>query len=421
MKDIEYIDVKSLKGIQNERFCNTFQKLLNVPYYREKLNLHGVDISGVKSLNDITALPFTTKEDLLKCYPFSAIACEKSEIVKYHFTSGTMGKPLAVGYTKHDVKIVSECLMRLLNAAGITSGSVVQNSYGYGLFSGGLSFHEAIDNVGATVIPSSVGGDDRQIVLLKDFAVDTLCATPSYALHLANKINSEGVSGLSLKRCICGAEPWSENMKFALETLLHIEAYDVYGMTELGVGIGYNCKYREGLHICEDYFYVEIIDPLTGENITDERTGELVITSLDKEGLPLIRYKTGDLTHFILQPCKCGRMHRRIARILGRVDDMLIVKGVNVYPSEIENFVHSFAEFKVSDFEIVLKTVDSLDRLILRIEADGATSKDEKLIIKIKDMFKQKFGIMAEIDFLERLASTKPDGKKIYVRDLRSK
>lgn len=418
---IEYVDIKRLKEIQNERFCNMFKKLVKVPYYRQKLDVHGVDIDSVKTLNDIASLPFTTKEDLIKCYPNSAIACGKSKIAKYHFTSGTMGKPLAVGYTKNDVKIMSECLTRLLKAAGVTSDSVVQNCYGYGLFSGGLSFHEAISETGATVIPSSVGNDDRQIVLLKDFAVDTLCATPSYALHLANKIISSGVSDLSLKRCICGAEPWSENMKSAIEELLHVEAYDVYGMTEIGVGVGYSCKYREGLHICEDYFYVEIVDPVSGENISDERVGELVITCLAKEGLPLIRYKTGDLTNFILQPCKCGRTHTRIARIIGRVDDMIIVKGVNVYPSEIESFVHSIRELKGNEFEIVLETIDSLDRLTLRIEVDLTSIEDDDLIIKIKNMFKQKFGIRAAIELVERATIPQQTGKKKYVRDLRCK
>lgn len=419
--DIEFINRNKLISIQNRRFAETFKNLLKVPYYKQKIIASGINIKDIKTLKDLNKLPFINKEDLINCYPQSDIACSKSNIVKYHFTSGTKGKPLAVGYTEKDIKIMANCLNRLFKASGMTANSIIQNSYGYGLFSGGLSFHEAICEFGATVIPTSVGNDERQIKLLEDFGADTLCATPSYTLHLANKIVADGVKDLSLKRCICGAEPWSENMKGAIENLLHVEAYDVYGMAETGVGVAYSCKFRDGLHVCEDYFYVEIVDPLSGENIRDEKVGELVITSLVKEGLPLIRYKTGDLTHFILQPCKCGRTHRRIARIIGRTDDMLIVKGVNVYPLEIESLVHSIGGLEGNDFEIILDTVDSLDRLTLRIEADEQILEDENFKINIEEMFKQKFGIRAEVELVGFSTIHKHTGKKKYVRDLRIK
>lgn len=419
MKDVEYIDSKELRKIQNDRFLNTFKRLSNVPFYKEKLTQNGIDSNTILSLNDIGRLPFIVKTDLTTCYPHGTIACPMSQIEKFHFTSGTKGIPVAIGYTHKDADAAAECFCRLMKSAGVTTNSVVQNSYGYGLFTGGLGVHEAACKIGATVIPVSVGNDDRQIKLLKDFEVDTLCATPSYTMHLAHKIINEKIRNIALKRCICGAEPWSENMKRAIEATLNIEAYDVYGITEFGACVGYNCQEREGLHICEDHFFIEIIDTITGENIYDESVGELVITSINKEANPLIRYRTGDLTHFILSPCKCGRTHRRIARIIGRVDDMLIVKGINIYPSQIENFVHATEELKSNDFEIVLTTVDYIDKLTLRIEANEQVVNNRLMKQRLENEFKQRFGIKADIDFVEKLCEGEILGKKKYVRDLR--
>lgn len=411
---------KVLKNIQTKRLINTINYAYkNLDYFQKKMKENNVKIDEIKSIDDIVKLPFTRKHELKDLNPFGACAVKESDISRIYFTSGTTGNPLAVSYTKNDLQVINTCVKRLLKNAGIKKEYVVQNSFGYGLFIGGLGMHDGIQSYGTCVIPASSGNDERQISIMVDMQPDVVCCTPSYALHLANMIVSKGYQNkINIKKFLCGGETCSSSMRDTLEELLNVEMYDVYGMTEFSTVIAFSCKDKKGLHVCEDYFYPEIIDVDTLLPVEGENVGELVLTSLKKEGYPLIRYRTGDLTHFIEESCSCGNKHRRIAKIIGRCDDMMILKGVNVYPIQIEKALNEIEELQGAGFQVEIMTKHHLDYPVLKIESENQSLN---LLEKIQKTIKAKTGIKFEIRFVEKYSLHPGVGKKQYVIDKRGK
>lgn len=323
---------------RDAQLTNLIQRVWDkVPAYRQKMEEAGVTPGNIKGVEDLHKLPFTTKGDLRDNYPMGLLACERDEIVRLHASSGTTGKPTVVAYTQKDLDTWSELMARSLEIAGVTKKDTVQVSYGYGLFTGGMGIHYGSERVGAAVIPASGGFSERQVVLMEDLGTTVLACTPSYALRLAELLPENHRETLSLRMGIFGAEPWSEELRAKLEERLGIVALDIYGLSEImGPGVAMECPAQDGLHIHEDHFLLEVIDPDTGETLADGEEGELVITTLTKEALPMIRYRTRDITRIISEPCSCGHKGRRIARLRGRSDDMLIIRGVNVFPSQVE-------------------------------------------------------------------------------------
>ncbi len=340
-RDAETMDRERLRALQTERLRDKVAYVAaRVPFYRERFAAQGIAPDDVHSLDDLSRLPFTTKSDLRDNYPFGLFAVPQSEIVRIHASSGTKGKLTVVGYTRHDLGVWAEVCARALALGGGVPGAIVHNAYGYGLFTGGLGLHDGAELMGATVVPISGGNTPRQVMLLKDFGATVLCCTPSYALTIADEMARQGIDprSLPLASATLGAEPWTEEMRGEIEERLAIKAVDIYGLSEIiGPGVACECiEARHGLHIAEDHFLPEIIDPDTGDALPPGAQGELVVTCLTKEAFPLIRYRTGDITALIPEPCACGRTSMRMERLRGRHDDMLIVRGVNVYPSEVE-------------------------------------------------------------------------------------
>lgn len=340
---IECMDRESLRKIQDIRLRKIVEYVYhNTPFYRRKMHEMGLTPDDIQSIDDITKLPFTTKHDLRENYPFGLCAVPMSQIVRIHASSGTTGKPTVVGYTRKDLSSWMECLSRAYTAYGADRSDVFQISYGYGLFTGGLGAHSGAENIGASVIPMSSGNTKKQITLMHDFGATVLCCTPSYALYLADAITESKLprDDFKLRIGVFGAEPWTENMRREIEDKLGIKAYDLYGLSEIaGPGVGYECECQEGAHLNEDYFFPEIIDPDTLQPVGPGETGELVFTHLSKEGMPLLRYRTRDLTSLNYEKCSCGRTLVRMNRILARSDDMLIVRGVNVFPTQFESVI----------------------------------------------------------------------------------
>ncbi|HHU07679.1 MAG TPA: phenylacetate--CoA ligase, partial [Clostridiaceae bacterium] len=340
-KIIETMPREELANIQNERLKSMIRRVYhNVPFYRNKfqeLDLYPEDIKGIE---DLPKLPFTTKQDMRDNYPYGLFATDINEIVRLHASSGTTGKPTVVGYTRKDINNWSEVCARSLVAAGGTPHSVIQIAYGYGLFTGGLGLHYGAEHLGASTIPISSGNTDRQVMLMKDFHTTLLACTPSYALYLADAIKDAGISPeeLKLKSGLFGAEPWSENMRIEIEKKLNISAHNIYGLSEIcGPGVASECSCKDGMHVWEDHFFPEVVDPVTLEPLPYGSTGELIFSSISKEGIPLLRYRTRDLTVLNYGQCPCGRTHVRMGRVMGRSDDMIIIRGVNVFPSQIED------------------------------------------------------------------------------------
>jgi phenylacetate-CoA ligase len=340
-----------------------------VPYYRLKMADAGVEPRHIEVLPDLARLPFSTKADFRDHYPTGTFARPLSEVVRIHASSGTTGKPTVVGYTRRDLETWRELIARLVVAAGVWSDDVVQVAFGYGLFTGGFGLHQGCEQVGATVIPASSGNTDRQLMLMQDLGVTAVVCTPSYALYLGETLADRGLRDrLKLRWGLFGGEPWSEEMRTEIEGLLGIKATDNYGLSEvIGPGVSYECLCQHGMHLAEDHFYPEIVDPKTSQPLPPGQVGELVLTALTKEALPVIRYRTGDLTSLMPGPCSCGRTHVRMAKTRGRTDDMLIIRGVNVFPSQVESVLAEFEHAK-PHYQIAVDRVDNLDTFELQVE-----------------------------------------------------
>ena len=346
---MECMSREDMRKLQSERLAATVKRCYeNVPFYKRKMDELGVKPEDIKSVDDVIKLPFTTKHDLRDEYPYGLQAVPMSEIRRIHASSGTTGKPVVGTYTQADLDMWSECVARVLAVGDIGPGDVVQVAYGYGLFTGGLGAHDGAAKLGAVQLPTSAGNSQKQIMLMQDMGTAAICCTPSYALHLAEVMekNKVDVSKLKLRVGFFGAEPWTWGIRRELEAMFHIKAIDIYGLTEMcGPGVGGECEYQDGTHVWEDMFLPEILNPETLEPVAPGEVGELVITSLCKEAMPILRYRTRDLTSLIYEPCKCGRTAVRMGKVLGRSDDMLIIRGVNVFPSQIETVLTEFPAF----------------------------------------------------------------------------
>ena len=398
----------------------------NSPFYRKKMQEMGITPDDVQTIDDITKLPFTVKQDLRDNYPFGLMAVPMSEIVRLHASSGTTGKPIVVGYTRKDLGIWAEVVARCLTAYGLTRNDSVQVSYGYGMFTGGLGAHCGVENIGGTVIPMSSGNTQKQIQLMHDFGAKGLACTPSYALYLAETIHQSGIplEEFQLRVGAFGAEPWTENMRKELETKLNIKAYDIYGLTETsGPGVAFECEAQSGMHINEDNFIAEIIDPDTGEVLPEGSKGELVFTSITKEAFPLLRYRTRDICILTREKCSCGRTLVKMCKPMGRSDDMLIIKGVNVFPSQIESVLLKISKAS-PNYQIVVDRVNNSDTFEIRVELNDDMFSDtvksiEDLEKKISNDIHNILGIKAKIRLVEPKSIPRSEGKAVRVIDKR--
>ena len=398
----------------------------NCKPYRAKMDAAGVTPDDINSIDDIVKLPFTTKQDMRNNYPFGMFSAPMEDIVRVHASSGTTGKLTVAGSTKHDLDDWTEAVARGMVSAGVTKKSIVHVAYGYGLFTGGLGAHDGATLIGATVVPASAGNTARQLTLIKDFCADTICCTPSYAVYLADEFKKAGipVSELSLKQGFFGAEPWSEEMRVKIEEGLGLKAYDIYGLSEIsGPGVACECVYQAGPHVQDDLFYPEIIDPDTLKPVPDGVRGELVFTTLNKTGMPLIRYRTRDICAIISEPCKCGRTSVRLAKITGRTDDMLIIRGVNVFPSQIESVL--IKDKRISPhYHITIDRVNNLDVMSIEVELQRNVAFDE--IQEIELMQKKltadiasAIGVSAKVKLVQSGTVPRSEGKAVFVTDNR--
>jgi phenylacetate-CoA ligase len=425
----ECMSRKELEELQLNRLKAIVQKVYDrVPFYKESFDKAGVKPSNIKSIDDIKKLPFISKKDLRDNYPFKLFAEPMDNIIRIHSSSGTTGKPVVAGYTKNDIEMWAELMARSLMCAGATPKDIIQNAYGYGLFTGGLGIHYGAERMGATVIPASGGNTKRQIMMLQDFGTTVLTCTPSYSLYIAEVAEEMGIDikQLPLRIGVFGAEPWSDNMRNEIESKLNIDAMDIYGLTEvIGPGVSNECEQKNGLHIFEDHFIAEIIDPDTGEQLPYGETGELVFTSLTKEAFPVIRFRTRDITSLNPEPCKCGRTIARMHRVSGRTDDMLIIRGVNVFPSQIESILMQ-VEGVEPHYEIVVERKGTLDEIELRVEVTEKLFSDEirKLEAvqrKIQNEIESVIGISIKVTLVEPKTIERSEGKAKRVKDLRPK
>ena len=397
----------------------------NVEFYRKKMQAAGLMPGDIKSIEDITKLPFTTKDDLRETYPFGLFAVPNSQIVRIHASSGTTGKATVVGYTRRDLDVWAECVARCLTMADVSKDDIIQVAYGYGLFTGGLGAHGGAEKIGATVVPMSTGNSKKLTTMMVDFGATAIACTPSYLLHISEVLAEEGIlDQIKLKSAICGAEPWTEKMRHEIETKLNINAYDIYGLSEvMGPGVACDCRYHKGLHVCEDHFYPEILNSATLTPVAPGETGELAFTTLTKEGIPLIRYRTKDLTSIDYSPCECGRTSARISRFKGRVDDMLIIRGVNVFPSQVEAALIDVEEV-TPHYMMIVDRVNNLDTLEIQLEIDQKYYTDEVRAIealtkKIGHIIQQALGISAKIKIVEPQTLIRSQGKAVHVIDNR--
>ena len=426
-KTHECMDRRALRDLQKQRLMETVERVYyNVPYYRDLMQKQGLMPEDIKELSDLKNLPFTTKDNLRDNYPYGLFAVPLSEIIRIHASSGTTGKPTVVGYTRHDITSWSELMARTLSCGGATKDSVIQVAYGYGLFTGGLGVHYGAERLGASVIPISGGNTKRQIMLMKDFGTDVLACTPSYALYIAETAMEMGINKeeLKLKYGILGAEPWTEGFRKEIEEKLGITAIDIYGLSEIiGPGVASECLYKSGLHIWEDYFIPEIIDPVTEEILPEGKEGELVFTTIAKEGIPVIRYRTRDISSLKYEPCPCGRTHVRMRKVLGRTDDMLIIRGVNVFPSQIESILTDIGGIE-PHYLLVIDRVDKLDSLEVLVEVSESLFSDEirkleELNHKITHEIHSALGLTATVRLVEPKSIERSEGKARRVIDKR--
>ncbi|MDR0232014.1 MAG: phenylacetate--CoA ligase [Dysgonamonadaceae bacterium] len=417
-------DLRKLQGIRLKKVVERVYH--NCEPYRKRMQEAGISPADINSIDDIVKLPFTSKKDLRDYYPFGLLSSPMSEIVRLHASSGTTGKPIVVGYTRNDLNIWNEVGARCFSAYGLGKNDVVQISYGYGLFTGGLGAHNAVETIGGTVIPMSSGNTEKQIMLMHDFGAVGLACTPSYALFLADAMKESGISReeFKLKVGIFGAEPWTEAMRRELQEKLGIKAYDIYGLTEIiGPGVGHECEYQDGTHLCEDHFFPEIIDPETGESLPEGSQGELVFTTLTKDGMPLIRFRTRDLTNLNYEQCACGRTSVRMGRILGRSDDMLIIRGVNVFPSQVESVICEMPELE-PHYMLYVDRINNLDTFEVHVEVKEEFYSDEmsKMIDlrkRIAHRLQSVLGIGPDIKLVEPRSIERSQGKAKRVIDKR--
>ncbi len=426
-KEIECMDREQLRALQTKKLQATVKKVYeNVPFYKKAFDEKGVKPDDIKSVDDVKLLPFTLKQDLRDNYPFGLFAVPQDEICRVHASSGTTGKPTVVGYTKRDIKNWGDLMARTFTFAGGSNKSVIQVAYGYGLFTGGLGAHYGAETLGAMTIPVSGGNTKRQIMLMQDFGTTLLACTPSYALYLAETMEEMGIDPKSLKLTggVFGAEPWTEAMRAEIEQRLNLLAIDIYGLSEImGPGVAADCKYKKGLHIAEDYFLAEIIDPDTLEPLPYGEKGELVITTIDKDGIPLIRYRTRDITSLSIDTCDCGRTMARMSKVLGRSDDMLIIRGVNVFPSQIEGVLVNIAEVE-PHYQIVVDRVDNTDTLEVQVEVSADIFSDE---VKRLETLQKRIGaeiqtvlnIGVQVTLVEPKTIARSEGKAKRVIDKR--
>lgn len=427
-KTFECMDRERLHELQSQRLVDTVKRVyFNVPYYRDKMQSIGLEPGDIKGVEDIAKLPFTIKQDLRDTYPYGMFAVPLSEVIRIHASSGTTGKPTVVGYTRRDIDTWAELVARVLTGVGAGRNSIVQVAYGYGLFTGGLGLHYGTERMGATVIPISGGNTRRQVMFMQDLGTTVLACTPSYALYIAETMEELGVSkeDLKLQAGVFGAEPWSDNMRKELEQRLGIKAIDIYGLSEvMGPGVACECIEQDGLHVFEDHFIPEIIDPDTGEVLPPGSIGELVITTITKEGLPVVRYRTRDITSLNFEPCACGRTHVRMSKVLGRTDDMLIIRGVNVFPSQIEHVLMDIGGTQ-PQYQLVVDRVNNLDELEVWVEIDDKLFSDE--VRRLEDLenritreIQNTLGINVTVKLVEPKTIARGDGKAKRVIDKRN-
>ena len=425
---IECATREEMNAIQSERLITTVKRVYhNIPYYRKKMQEAELTPADIKSVADLHKLPFTTKVDLRDSYPFGSFTVPMSEIVRIHASSGTTGRPTVVGYTRNDINMWSENVTRALCMAGVHQNDMVQIAYGYGLFTGGLGLHYGTENLGASVIPISGGNTQKQIQLMQDFGSTVLCCTPSYALFIAETLKDMKIAPeeLKLRVGIFGAEPWSENMRREIEEKLKIKAIDIYGLSEVvGPGVSCECEYQVGMHVNEDHFIPEIINPETLEPVAPGEIGELVFSTITKEGIPLLRYRTRDLTRLIYDKCACGRTLVRMEKCKGRSDDMLIIRGVNVFPSQIESVLLDMSETE-PHYLLIIERVGTLDTLKVQVEVQEQFFSDEikelqNLTKKIKHKLESTLGISVTVQLVEPKTIERSAGKAQRVIDNRN-
>lgn len=424
--DIELASRDYLHAIQSARLIKMVENCYNnVLFYKKKFDEIGLLPGDIRSIDDITKLPFTIKQDLRDNYPFGLFAVPNETLVRIHASSGTTGKQTVVGYTQHDIDVWAEGAARAIVAAGGTKGDKIHVSYGYGLFTGGLGLHYGAEKLGATAIPVSSGNTHRQMQILQDFGSDFLCCTPSYAMFIGESLKAAGIDSakLPLRAGIFGAEAWSENMRREIEKSLNIKAYDIYGLSEIaGPGVAYECSEQAGMHICEDYFYPEVVDPDTLEPLPDGKFGELVFTCIGKEALPLVRYRTRDITALSHEKCACGRTLVKMLKPKGRSDDMLIIRGVNVFPSQVEHVILSLG--MEPNYQIVVDRVNNLDVMTVKIEMSDALLSDSVRKVedqenRIKAAMQTTLGVSAKIKLVEPRSLPRSEGKAVRVIDNR--
>ena len=416
-----------MTNLQSARLRKLVDRVYHsVEYYRKKMQAVGLEPGDIRGIEDLERLPFTTKDDLRDTYPFGMFAVPNSQITRIHASSGTTGKSTVVGYTRKDIDVWSECVARCITMAGLGSNDIIQVAYGYGLFTGGLGAHYGAEEMGATVVPMSTGNTKKLVTMMVDFGVTGIMCTPSYLLHIAETIEEMGVKDkIKLKASINGAEPWTEKMRTQIERQLGIHAHDIYGLSEImGPGVATDCQFREGLHIHEDHFLPEIVDQNTLKPLRDGMTGELVISTLTKEGLPLIRYRTKDLTSLDHSTCQCGRTTARIARFTGRTDDMLIIRGVNVFPSQIESALLEMGG-TTPHYLLIVDRVNNLDTLEVQVEVEERFFSDEireleNLTGKIAYMIQQAIGLAVKVKLVEPKSIERSMGKTKHVIDKRN-
>jgi phenylacetate-CoA ligase len=423
----EAMEREELTRIQGESLSELIERVYRkVPFYRRRMEEKGVKPSDIGTIDDIVKLPFVTKEDMREVYPFKLLAVGMEDIVEVHTSSGTTGKPVVDAYTRKDIDIWSESMARTLAMGDTARGDIVHNAYGYGLFTGGLGVHYGARLIGANVIPISGGNTTRQLSVLRDFGSTVLTCTPSYSLYLAEAAKEQGLDfqSLPLRVGLFGAEPWGEGMRREIESKLHVKALDIYGLTEIiGPGVSSECEHQDGLHICEDLFYPEIIDPATGQRLPDGEKGELVLTTLTKEGTPMIRYRTRDITYLMREPCPCGRTAVRMHRLLGRTDDMLVIRGVNVFPSQIEEVLMRI-EGVEPHYQIVIERQEQLDEIEVQVEMNERLFSDEIKNLEhsereISESLYAALNIHARVRLVEPKSIPRSEGKAKRVVDKR--
>lgn len=425
--DIETMSREDLEALQLERLQALVKRVYQkIPFYKESFDKAGINPEDIKSLADLTKLPFTVKQDMRDAYPFGLFAVPRKDVVRVHCSSGTTGTATVVGYTQKDLENWGDCFARALYGAGCGPDSTLQIAYGYGLFTGGLGAHNGGERAGCTVLPMSTGNTKRQVRLMKDFDVDCLCCTPSYALNIAEVAQEEGydVHEFPIHAGILGAEPCSEATRAEIEQKMGIQVYDIYGLSEvMGPGVACECEKQHGLHVCEDQFIIEILDPKTLQPVPDGEWGEVVFTTLCKECSPLVRYRTRDISRILVGECECGRTFRRMDRIAGRTDDMMILRGVNVFPSQIEEEIVSFPEI-APQYQLILTTKGTLDHAELRVETVPEFPFDEirrleKLKKDLQKALKENLQIAVDVKIVEPKTIERAEGKTKRIIDMR--